>query len=98
MSMRSEVARIRRRFRCLRGWSVRFDQTSKYKGQCSYDRKSKQATVYDFPGNAPADYPLHEILHIAFEAFRDVRGGRQRRQFEEDLIQDICGILDPSDD
>ena len=93
----SEITRIRRKFRCLRGWKIRFDSKSEYKGQCSHDRKGKCATIFDFPGEPPIDYALHEILHIVFEAFRAVKGGKQRRQFEEEMIQDICSIMEKKD-
>jgi hypothetical protein len=90
-----EIRWLKKCFRCLRGWKVRFQyRTGWQKAGCSWSTTPRKiGTIAGYgPNRVPCDYAFHELFHLAFAEFRTVRGGKSRRTFEEDLIQDICKI------
>jgi len=78
--------KIKNKFRVLKDWQIELDSKSIYKGQVNLNPKTKKAVIYDWEGNAPKDFLLHEILHIVFRA-------SDTREKEELSIQDLCKII-----
>lgn len=89
-----ELAAVKQCFRGLRDWRIRVDGNSVYKGQVSITLRQKEAVIYDWPDDAqrPADFLLHELLHIAVRRLHSsVRNARDR---EEEFIQDVCALIE----
>ena len=88
-----ELARLCQALRILDGWKIRLVASDKYSAQVTHDSRRNRATIYDWPGGRPQarDFILHEVLHPALRAIAAVRG-KERRQAEEEFIQDLCKI------
>lgn len=76
------------RLRVLAGWKI---QQSEVEGcQVLVDRAALTATVLGCrDGGKPADYDLHEILHVALVA-REVAGTPAA---DESLVQDLSSLI-----
>jgi hypothetical protein len=78
-------------FRTLRGWKITSGGDGKYFGQCVFNPDVKTAHVYPWPDDGPtaepAEYVLHEVLHVA------VRAAANDRALEEALVQDLCRLV-----
>ncbi len=84
-------------FRVLDDWDIWYTEeprvkhilgTLYYNGQCSLNRKTKEACIYPCPRSvAMRRYVRHEILHIALVATRG-------RKWQEMLVQDLCKLLE----
>ncbi len=83
-------------FRILRRWKIDLDRTSKYKGQVCISPTRRAAVIYGWPTKAPpADFYLHELLHIALAALRRVPDAALR-EAEEKFVQDVCKLVRPA--
>ena len=96
---RKKFRRILKRFRSLKGWSVRLckptkSDKAKTAFYCPIGRR--KAVIYGY-GSAvkPVDFELHEVLHIALKEHRliDRRKHKKIYNAEETLVQDICGVF-----
>ena len=90
----AEIRWLKKCFRSLKWWRVTFCPSSRYRGWCFHSTEGgPRGSISGFGhGRIPCDYALHEMLHFALAQFRTVRGGKSRRAFEEELIQDICKV------
>jgi len=88
------VDAIRSRFSILADWEIALVEDPEYHGQASIHPRENRAVIYDWPdpGDRPADFLWHEILHIALRAICRRKGDR-RMEAEEGFVQDLCGIL-----
>lgn len=78
-------------FRILDDWFIEYDPKNKMKAECSFNEKTKKATIYAFgKREIPKDYIYHEMLHIAFAAVKSIKKHNDKREAEEILVQDIC--------
>jgi len=76
----------------LAGESVGYSEYGRYRGKIVYEDRG--ARIYGFGGRkTPSDFILHEVLHLVLRRLAGVRGGRQRRQAEEEVVQDICEVF-----
>ena len=88
-----------RRFRILKDWEIKQSRSKKYLAQSSAFPDTKTATIYQwgdmYREKQPCDYIFHEVLHIAFRALEhmDKRKPKEKRQAEEELVQDICSFI-----
>ena len=77
-------------FRTLRGWKIT-SGGGNYFGQCVFNSDAKIAHVYPWPGEGPtaepAEYVLHEVLHVA------VRAAANDHALEEEFVQDLCRLV-----
>jgi len=97
--IQKQVDYWRGRFRVLQGWSITVVHDLVYADRVkSIDVEHKRAVIYTGQGlpvnecdelGVPIDYALHEVLHIAWEAARNLGP----KDGEEILIQDLCWIL-----
>lgn len=95
--IQAQVDRWRRRFRVLRGWTIRVIHDLAYGSQVkSVDTEHKRAVIYTGTGlptdecddrGVPLDYALHEVLHVALRASEGDHDG------EELLVQDLSWML-----
>jgi len=93
MDLNAQLQLVAWQFRVLDGWKISYDPDPKYKGECAINLDTKSAGVYGWPvcgGPMPSDYPLHEVLHIAYRAA--VEAGREG---EELFVQDLCRLIPP---
>ncbi len=89
--------KTKNRFRILSDWKITKIKSCEYSGFTSISPVKKSAIVYDWTKGQPADFYIHEILHVALRALLriDRRKVKELRTAEEDLIQDICSLLVP---
>jgi len=74
----------------LKGWTVRFNSTSKHKAKVWINEKTKQAIIYEWgKGKIPSDFILHELLHVAFRSIHNKKK-KEYKYCEEMLIQYLC--------
>ena len=86
---------IQKKFHVLDDWvitksaDIRMDGTP-YSGECTFDVSRKTAAIapWHLDRPEPADYLLHEVLHIAIKAASEIR------EKEELLVQDLCSYFD----
>lgn len=93
------VRDMRKQFRILKNWSICIDSDPRRAGHTHFNPKQKVAVIEAWSTGGkpePADYIFHELLHICLTAIRrmDKRKAKELRQAEEELIQDICLILE----
>ncbi len=86
-------------FRILRDWNIKEGvEDGGYRGQCCVNVKDKSADIYKWEEESeePSDYLVHEYLHIALRALIDMdrRKPKELRQAEEELVRDICEIIE----
>jgi len=87
------IKKYQPKFKILKDWEIKFEDDGKYYDQCSFNNKTKKASIYPFCGeDSKLDhYVFHEMLHICQCALR--RGTTaERREKEELFIQDLCRI------
>ena len=85
-----------RRFRILRPWRITLSNLAWPGHVCINERSGTAAVGHWRPGEAePEDYQLHEVLHCALRRLctMDRRKPKELRIAEEELVQDICGIV-----
>lgn len=97
-TLREDLRDIKKRFRILKSWRVIC-----HRGQIGPHTYFNSVTIHDekpraflWPwdhtqGPQPSDYVLHEVLHVALRALTRTPK-RDRREAEENLIEDVCGI------
>jgi hypothetical protein len=94
MKIRKDARKIinywKRKFRILEDWKINYAPKAPYKAQCCHNRKNKSSTIYAWPDGKriPEDYYFHEVLHVAFAAYRSSK----KHDREELLVQDLCVI------
>ena len=86
---------MRKRFRILKNWSIHTESDPLRSGHVHFNPKCRSAVIEGWAAGdtpEPADYILHELLHICLVEVRrmDKRKSKELRQIEEELIQDIC--------
>ena len=89
------LAEIVSYFRILDDWKVRWGR-GQYRRLCNLNIARKIAIVYPWGSisREPSIYRLHEVLHIALAALDGGRDrSKERKNIEEELIQDICEIF-----
>ena len=79
------------RFRVLHDWTIIYDDLAAYKSQCTHNKETKQAIIYELSKDDKETdikkYVLHEVTHIAYEASRD------NREMNELFTQDLTAML-----
>ena len=90
-----------KRFRVLRGWTVRMDDDPNNHGTSWGGKTSNRYSIGTWgPGRGPQppDYILHEVLHAVLVSIvrMDKRKPKEQRQAMEMLVQDLCQIIDPA--
>jgi hypothetical protein len=85
---------MRYKFRILKDWKIIYSRSKKYVGQCTVNVEKQIATIYPWETytKEPSDYKLHELLHCSLKALSKKKG-KEYREAEETLIQDICTIF-----
>lgn len=88
-----------KRFRILKDWRIKWDNSGDMYGQTVVFMNSRQAWIYPWDPKSvipePSDFLLHEVMHCSLKALlaMDKRKQKEIRKAEEELIQDICGIM-----
>lgn len=98
--MKEDTVRLKalvRKFRILRGWTIRWDRRGPEYGKAFIDARRRKAwiCIWDPKGGPePSDFMLHEVLHCAFVALLslDKRSSKELQLAEEALVQDICAV------
>jgi len=84
------------KFRGLKNWSIHYSSQDVYKAQTSAFAPTRTATIYEYGmAEEPADYFLHEMLHIAIKDLLNAVDTKPYTEWcakEENLVQDICVI------
>lgn len=91
----NRLAELVKKIRILSTWTISYCVDKKYMCQCTKNVKNKFAIIYAWDPNTeePADYLIHEILHIAMAEVVYSHQNEDHeiaREKEETLIQDIC--------
>ena len=92
---RQEIKQWRKRFRrILAGWTIVYDPKDKTKARVWIDHKRKRAVIFAFgKRKVPADYILHEMLHVCCRAVKHSKDCYYR---EELLVQALCDLIKPA--
>lgn len=100
-SSSSGLQRLVRRFSILKDWNISRADDSDTRGRtCGVEINEVQHIGNIKPWvNAlpePWDYELHEVLHCVLRAFSklDRRKPKEMRQAEEQLVQELCKIVE----
>ena len=98
--MSSTLQNLVRRFRVLRGWTIRMDDNPDNHGTSWGGTMSNRYSIGTWGkgrGPQPKDYILHEVLHAALVSIvrMDKRRPKEQRQAMETLVQDLCRIIVP---
>lgn len=100
-SSSSGLQRLVRRFSILKDWNIsRLEAPDKPMMVCGVEINETRRIarigpwVHSMP--EPWDYELHEVLHCALRAFSklDRRKPKEMRQAEEQLVQELCKIVE----
>jgi len=97
---RQKIYRIKRAFRILKDWQIKYNDNVPYQGQCVINSDAQAATIYAWntkiyaPEAIPKDYIFHEILHICqAELCKRHPTYQIAREKEEMYIQDLCKFI-----
>lgn len=90
----SSIQAWQSRFRILSGWKIQCIKSKKYQGQVTINPKFESAIIYAWESDseAPSDFLLHELIHIALYALKRIPKSL-RYDAEEWLTQDLCAIV-----
>ena len=90
-NVKSIISFWQMRFRVLHDWDIAYDDLAAYKSQCTHNKETKQAIIYELSKDDKETdikkYVLHEVTHIAYEASRD------DREMNELFTQDLTAML-----
>jgi hypothetical protein len=94
-NVKKDIEKWRRRFRhILKGWTINYDPKDKTKAKVWIDHKHKSAIIFAFgKRKVPADYVLHEMLHVCFRAVKHSKDWVWR---EELLVRELCNLIKPA--
>ena len=89
---RREIAWLKRWFRCLKGWRIRYYEINGHAGHGRVVYVGRTSAVI-MPGDfQPVDYLFHEVMHCAVQSLLRVRGRKAKAEAEEQFIQDVCKV------
>ena len=97
---KKEIKNLKKQFRILKGWNIKYDSKNKLKGQSSININDRLFIIYGWPTNTvfdqPKDYILHEILHCVIKSYKEWDGNNfmDSMNKEEYLVQDICKLVE----
>lgn len=98
-----ELSRVEMRdiisiFRVLKGWKVSLVPAGKHEARTWISSKKKRAIIYNFRGQAPKDFILHEVLHIVLATLEslDKRSPKIVAENDEIIVQDLCYLYGSS--
>lgn len=79
------------RFRLLQDWKVKEGKCHNYRAQVIINPRQKTAIICPWwdGEEPPADYLMHEVLHVVLRAYAFSKD----HEAEETTVQDLCTLL-----